>query len=108
MITFFAGLFILLIGGVFYSRRVERIFAPDDRPTPAYTMENGVDFVPMDEGRNALIQFLNIAGTEPILGPILGILFGPVVCRPCMRHGLSEKTERLGIICFRHKKWGER
>lgn len=78
MITFFAGLFILLIGGVFYSRCVERIFAPDDRPTPAYTMENGVDFVPIDESRNALIQFLNIAGTGPILGPILGILFGPV------------------------------
>lgn len=78
MVTFFAGLFILLAGGVFYSRRVERVFGPDDRPTPAYTMENGVDFVPMDEGRNALIQFLNIAGTGPILGPILGILFGPV------------------------------
>ena len=55
MVTFFAGLFILLAGGVFYSRRVERGFGPDDRPTPAYTMENGVDFVPMDEGRNALI-----------------------------------------------------
>ena len=89
MITFFAGLFILLIGGVFYSRCVERIFAPDDRPTPAYTMENGVDFVPMDESRNALIQFLNIAGTGPILGPGYFIRsgcfyfnsFGKYICR---------------------------
>ena len=78
MITFFTGLVILFVGGFFYSRRVDNIFGPDDRKTPAYALENGVDFVPMSKKQNALIQFLNIAGTGPILGPILGILFGPV------------------------------
>src|SRR5699024_1540417 len=28
--------------------------------------------------KNALIQLLNIAGTGPIFGPIMGALFGPV------------------------------
>ena len=78
MITFFAGLTLLLVGGFFYSGFCERVFSPDDRATPAYALENGVDFLPMSEPRNALIQLLNIAGTGPILGPILGVLFGPV------------------------------
>ena len=78
MVTFCIGLIVLFVGGFFYSRRVDNIFGPDDRMTPAYALENGVDFVPMSEKQNALIQFLNIAGTGPILGPILGILFGPV------------------------------
>jgi len=51
---------------------------PDDRKTPAYTKTDGVDFVPMVTWRNSLINLLNIAGTGPILGPIMGILFGPV------------------------------
>lgn len=78
MVTFFAGLALLLTGGFFYSLFCERVFSPDNRQTPAYTMGNGVDFLPMSRMRNALIQLLNIAGTGPILGPILGILFGPV------------------------------
>lgn len=78
MVTFFAGLVLLLTGGFFYSRFCERVFFPDNRQTPAYAMENGVDFLPMGRMKNALIQLLNIAGTGPILGPILGILFGPV------------------------------
>ena len=28
--------------------------------------------------KNSLINLLNIAGTGPILGPIQGILFGPI------------------------------
>lgn len=78
MITFFIGLALLLIGGYFYSIFCERVFGPDDRATPAYKLQNGVDYLPMSESKNALIQLLNIAGTGPILGPILGILFGPV------------------------------
>jgi carbon starvation protein CstA len=51
---------------------------PDDRKTPALTKTDGVDFVPMKTWKNSLINLLNIAGTGPILGPIQGILFGPV------------------------------
>jgi carbon starvation protein CstA len=51
---------------------------PDDRKTPAYTKTDGVDYVPMKTWKNSLINLLNIAGTGPILGPIQGILFGPI------------------------------
>jgi carbon starvation protein CstA len=51
---------------------------PDERKTPAVTKEDGVDYVPMKQWRNSLINLLNIAGTGPVLGPIQGILFGPI------------------------------
>src|SRR5699024_10281370 len=38
----------------------------------------GVDYVPMNKHKNALIQLLDIAGTGPILGQMMGALFGPV------------------------------
>lgn len=78
MITFIIGLLILIFGGIVYGKVCERIFAPDDRKTPAVRLNDGVDYVPMKKWKNSLIQLLNIAGTGPILGPIQGILFGPI------------------------------
>ncbi|MBQ7678150.1 MAG: carbon starvation protein A [Lachnospiraceae bacterium] len=78
MQTFIIGLVILFVGGAFYGALCERVFGPDDRQTPAFTKQDGVDFVPMSKFKNALINLLNIAGTGPILGPIQGILFGPI------------------------------
>ena len=78
MITFIIGILILIFGYIFYSRFVEKTFLPDDRKTPAYAQNDGVDFVPMSKNRNALIHLLNIAGMGPIIGAIQGILFGPV------------------------------
>ena len=78
MVTFLIGLGILIVGGFFYGAFVERVFKPDDRPTPAVKMQDGIDYVPMGKWKNSLINFLNIAGTGPIFGPIQGILFGPV------------------------------
>ena len=78
MTTFIIGILILVFGYIFYSRYVERVFAPDDRQTPAYEMNDGVDYVPMTKNRNALIHLLNIAGMGPIIGAIQGILFGPI------------------------------
>ena len=78
MTTFIIGLVILLGGAALYGRFCEKVFGPDDRKTPAYTKEDGVDFVPMRGWKNGLINLLNIAGTGPILGPIQGILFGPI------------------------------
>ena len=50
---------------------------PDaDRKTPAYTMTDGVDYVPMPAWRMFMIQFLNIAGLGPIFGAIMGAKFG--------------------------------
>ena len=78
MITFLAGL-IILVGGYFtYSKYVEKQFSPDDRTTPAYAINDGVDFVPLSTKRNQMIQLLSIAGMGPIVGVIQGILFGPI------------------------------
>ena len=78
MITFVIGIVILIGGGFLYGGFCEKVFAPDDRKTPAYAQEDGVDYVPMKRWRNSLVNLLNIAGTGPILGPIQGILFGPI------------------------------
>lgn len=78
MVTFLVGLAVLLAGGYFYGKFCERVFEPDGRKTPAYAMADGVNYVPMKKWKNALIELLNIAGTGPVLGPIQGILFGPL------------------------------
>lgn len=78
MITFLVGLVILAAGGAVYGRVCEKAMKPTDRKTPAVEKYDGVDYVPMKKWRNSLIELLNIAGTGPILGPIQGILFGPV------------------------------
>ena len=78
MVSFLVGLVVLLVGGYLYGKFCERVFAPDARTTPAYAMADGVNFVPMKRWKNALIELLNIAGTGPVLGPIQGILFGPI------------------------------
>ena len=78
MYTFIIGLVALLLGYLIYGRFVERVFGIDDkRSTPAYRLHDGVDYIPMPSWRVYLIQFLNIAGTGPIFGAILGIMFGP-------------------------------
>ena len=72
--------FLVLIGGYFiYGRLIERGFDPDDRETPAYTKQDGVDFIPMPTWKAFLVQLLNIAGTGPIFGALMGACFGPVV-----------------------------
>lgn len=78
MALFIIGLIILVVGGSIYGRYCEKVFGPDDRKTPAVTMADGVDYVVMPRWKNQLIELLNIAGTGPILGPIQGILFGPI------------------------------
>lgn len=78
MLTFTTGLVILLVGAVVYGRVAERVMKPTDAKTPATEKYDGVDFVPMKRRKNSLIELLNIAGTGPILGPIQGILFGPI------------------------------
>ena len=79
MLTFVCAI-VLLIGGYFlYGKLTEKIFRPDDRPTPAVDHPDGVDYVPMKTWRIFLIQLLNIAGTGPIFGALMGAVFGPVV-----------------------------
>lgn len=79
MITFICAIILLLAGYWLYGRLAETVFRPDDRPTPAMEHPDGVDYVPMKTWRVFLIQLLNIAGTGPIFGPLMGAVFGPVV-----------------------------
>ncbi len=78
MFTFIGGIILLIIGYFTYGKYVERVFGTKERPTPAYTSSDGVDYVPMNTAKNSLIQLLNIAGVGPIFGPIMGALYGPV------------------------------
>lgn len=79
MITFFICLAVLIIGYLVYSRVSEKIFAIDDRKTPAIANPDGVDITPLPKWKAFLIELLNIAGTGPIFGAISGALFGPIV-----------------------------
>ena len=73
------GIILLVLGYVFYSKVIIKNFGVEpSRRTPAYVLEDGSDFVPMSQTKNWLIQLLNIAGTGPIFGPIMGALYGPV------------------------------
>lgn len=79
MISFFVCLIILIVGFMVYSKITERVFGPDDRVTPATSMADGADYVPMKTGRIFLIQLLNIAGLGPIFGALAGATWGPSV-----------------------------
>lgn len=77
MITFFVAVAVLIVGYFLYGKFVEKVFGVDEtRETPAITMADGVDYVPMKPWRIYLIQFLNIAGVGPICGAIMGAQFG--------------------------------
>ena len=79
MVSLILSFTVLLLGYFFYGRVVEKVFSPDDRQTPAYRREDGVDFIPMPTWKAFLVQLLNIAGTGPIFGALMGACFGPVV-----------------------------
>ncbi len=77
MTTFIISLLVLIAGYFVYGRYISRLFGVDDnRKTPAYTKQDGVDFVPMSGWKIFMIQFLNIAGLGPIFGAIMGAKFG--------------------------------
>lgn len=79
MITFFVSVALLFGGYFFYSRFLERIIGGySEKTTPAFAMQDGIDYVPMKWPKIFLIQFLNIAGLGPIFGALLGAMFGPV------------------------------
>lgn len=78
MITFIIALVCLVLGYFVYGTFVEKVFGIDaNRKTPCYTMHDGADFLPMPTWKVFMIQFLNIAGTGPIFGAIMGAKFGP-------------------------------
>lgn len=73
-----AGFAALFLGYLFYGRFLaRRVFQLDpERPTPAHTMYDGVDYVP---ARTPVLfghHFASIAGLGPILGPALAVIWG--------------------------------
>lgn len=78
MISFLLCILALIAGYIFYGAFVEKVFGPDkSRKTPAYEKSDGVDYIAMPTWKVFMIQFLNIAGTGPIFGAIMGAKFGP-------------------------------
>ena len=78
MLSFLLCIIALIVGYVLYGAFVDKVFGSDPkRPTPAIEKADGVDFIPMPTWKVFMIQFLNIAGTGPIFGAIMGAKFGP-------------------------------
>ena len=76
MVSFSICLGFLIIMYFIYGRFIEKLFGPDDRETPAFKQNDGIDYIPMPTWKIFMIQFLNIAGLGPIFGAILGAKFG--------------------------------
>lgn len=77
MISFSISLIALVIAYFLYGKFLERVFGPDDRVTPALRINDGVDYILLPSWKIFMIQFLNIAGTGPIFGAIMGMWYGP-------------------------------
>lgn len=105
MISFALSLLALVLGYIVYGRFVERVFGPDDRPTPAISQADGVDFIVLPSWKIFMIQFLNIAGTGPIFGAIMGMMFGPTaylwIVLGCIFAGATHDY-LSGMLSIRH------
>lgn len=107
MITFFLAIVMLVLGYLIYGAYIERNFKIDpERITPAEKIRDGYDFVPMSKAKNSIIQLLNIAGTGPIFGPIMGALYGPSayiwIVLGCIFGG-AVHDYMIGMISLRHQ-----
>ena len=105
MITFSLSLLCLLLGYLLYGAIVERVVRPNNATKmPCYEKRDGVDYIPLPAWRVFLIQFLNIAGTGPIFGAIMGILYGPAaylwIVFGCIFAG-AVHDYLCGMICIR-------
>ena len=124
MISLILSMAVLLVGFAVYGKVTEKVFGPDDRQTPAIAINDGVDCVPMKPWKAFLVQLLNIAGTGPIFGALMGACFGPVVFlwialgsilggavhdylsgMISCRHGGSSIAELSGVYLGNAAKW---
>ena len=79
MVTFFVCLVALIAAYFLYGAFLDRVVSIDSKvDVPSKTHYDGVDYMPLPRWRIFLIQLLNIAGTGPIFGAILGACYGPV------------------------------
>ncbi len=110
MVTFTLSLIALILGYLLYGRFVEKTFGPDNRVTPAIAKADGVDFMVLPSWKIFMIQFLNIAGTGPIFGAIMGAKFGPSaylwIVLGCIFAGATHDY-LAGMISLRHSGIGQ-
>ena len=79
MITFFICLVALVASYFIYGAFIDRLLGIDPKAdVPSKRLYDGVDYMPLPRWRIFLIQLLNIAGTGPIFGAVLGACYGPV------------------------------
>ena len=71
------AVFLLLLGYIFYSRKVKQWIGLDDNYiTPAVEINDGVDYVPAKHWTILFgHHFASIAGAAPIIGPVIACLF---------------------------------
>ena len=76
------GIAVLICGYIFYGRWLCKQWGvgENDQPTPAHTMEDGVDYVPAKAPVLMGHHFSSIAGAGPITGPISAAAFGWLPC----------------------------
>ena len=79
MVTFLCCLVLLVCAYFSYGKYLDKVCNINPKAeVPSTKLYDGVDYVPMPRWRTFLIQLLNIAGTGPIFGAILGACYGPV------------------------------
>ena len=81
VVILLGGFACLFAGYVFYGAWLSKQWGVDEtRPTPAHTMQDGVDYVPAKTPVLFGHHFSSIAGAGPINGPIQAAFFGWLPC----------------------------
>ena len=79
MFTFIISIALLIFGYILYGSFVEKVFGIDTKfVTPAFSLKDNIDYIPLPWWKAFLIQFLNIAGLGPIVVALLGAAYGPI------------------------------
>lgn len=77
LVIILIGILALGAGYLFYGRWLAKKWGIDpEAKTPAYTYEDGEDYVPSSKFTVFSHQFSSIAGAGPVTGPILASVFG--------------------------------
>ena len=106
MVTFAICLITLVVSYFLYGGLLSRVAKLDrSANVPSKSMYDGVDYMPLPRWRIFLIQLLNIAGTGPIFGAILGACYGPVAFLWITLGGIFMGAMHdffAGVISLRH------
>lgn len=77
LVVFLCAAAALILGYFIYGTFIAKVFGVSEkRLTPVQTMADKRDYIILPTWKVFLIQLLNIAGTGPVFGPILGAIYG--------------------------------